>query len=89
MSLTYGIHLHLKPPERHAPVCCNEYLSTGLPDRAVAETEGIYRASDVREVGRGGLGAVCAGEVAESAPQGALGWGAGLDVGAVTRRYAP
>ena len=89
MSLTYGIHLHLKPPERHAPVCCNEYLSTGLPDRAVAETEGIYRASDGREVGRGGLGAVCAGEVAESAPQGALGWRAGLDVGAVTRRYAP
>jgi len=55
----------------------------------VAETESINRASDGREVGRGGLGAVCAGDIAESAPQEALGWGAGLDVGAVTRRYAP
>ena len=79
MSLTYGIHLHLKPPERHAPVCCNEYLSTGLPDRAVAETEGIYRASDGCEGGRGGLGAVGSGDVAESAPQEALGWKAALE----------
>ena len=79
MSLTYGIHLHLKPPESHAPVCCNEYLSTGLPDRAVAETEGIYRASDGCEGGRGGLGAVGSGDVAESAPQEALGWKAALE----------
>jgi hypothetical protein len=55
----------------------------------VAETESIYRASDGREVSRGGLGAVCAGDVAESAPQEALGWAAGLIVGAVTRRHAP
>ena len=51
----------------------------------MAETESIYRASDGREVSRGGLGAVCAGDVAESAPQEALGWAAGLIVGAVTR----
>ena len=48
-------------------------------------TEGIYRASDGREVGRDGLRAVGASNVIESAPQEALGWGAGLDVGAVTR----
>ena len=51
----------------------------------MAETEGIYRASDGREVGRDVMAAVGADDVAESAPQEALGWGAGLDVGAVTR----
>ena len=51
----------------------------------MAEMESINRAGDGREIGRDGLGAVVAGDVAESAPQEALGWGAGLDVGAVTR----
>ena len=54
----------------------------------MAETEGIYRASDGREVGRDVMEAVGADDVAESAPQEALGWGAGLDVGR-RGRYAP
>ena len=55
----------------------------------MAEMESINRAGDGREIGRDGLGAVVAGDVAESAPQEALGWAAGLNVGAVTRRHAP
>ena len=45
----------------------------------MAETEGIYRASDGCEGGRGGLGAVGSGDVAESALQEALGWKAALE----------
>tara|TARA_B100000524_G_scaffold76932_1_gene35283 strand:+ start:854 stop:1036 length:183 start_codon:yes stop_codon:yes gene_type:complete len=48
----------------------------------VAETEGVYRAEDGIDFHRNDVGALAADYLAESATQGALGGGAGPDLGA-------
>ena len=91
-TLAGGLDEVLRPLRAHRQryQACHEHPSTrrvgesGGKGRALAETEGVYREKEGRDVGRDDVRALGADHVAESATLGGLGGGAVPDLGAVT-----